>query len=236
MSKLLLYLRSAPFALIVAIISMLVQTPHSFTAFYNTSAIRGSWGIAQALTFAIVIDLAILFYTLRRRQDIAVLAAVVMFVINAYYYYSAWGISWSFAFGCFLAAIIPVSVYYYSEEIDEEKVDDQADRYRAQIENLEDIIRRGKAENKKFLETIHEVEDKHRGALVRVRDLEGDNRVKGEQIDKLNRALHDEREQRKRIQIAPLPAGEPVLNHEQTRKIISTGGTSSEEIDPDKNL
>jgi hypothetical protein len=145
MKNLLTYLRSNSFALLVAILSVAVQSFHSFTAFYNTSSLRGSaWGIAQAVLFAVIIDLAILFYTLRKREDIAKLAALVMVVINAYYYYQAWGLSWTFAFGCFLSLIIPVSVYYYSEEIDDQ--DDNKARLpellqaESEIRKLVDII------------------------------------------------------------------------------------------------
>lgn len=235
MQKLLVYLRSSRFALLVAIVSMLVQTPHSFTAFYNTSAIRDSWGIAQALTFAIVIDLAIIFYTLRKRTDIAVGAALVMFIINAYYYWSAWGISWSFGFGCFLAGIIPISVYFYSEEIEEEGAPDERDeQLRVLWRDQNDLIGRKtdlELTNAKF--------------LARIQDLEGDNRVKGEQINKLNGVIAlltkdsvepvDEKT-RARVRVSDLPAD----NHVQdASKVLTfpptrTGGTSVEETDPDR--
>lgn len=118
-------IKSNQFALIVAILSVVVQSFHSYTAFYNTSSLQGSlWGIAQAVLFAAVIDMAILFYTVRGRKDIALYAAAAMVMINAYYYYQHLGLSFQFAFGVFLALIIPVSVYFYSEEIkDEDGVD-----------------------------------------------------------------------------------------------------------------
>ena len=131
--KLLTYLRSNQFAITIAILSVLVQSFHSFTAFYNTSALKGAWGIAQAVLFAIVIDLAILFYTVRRRRDIALYAAVAMVTINAYYYYQHLGITFEFIFGCFLSLIIPVSVYFYSEEI---KEDETASSLLDQVANL----------------------------------------------------------------------------------------------------
>lgn len=119
--KVLTYLRSNQFAIMIAILSVLVQSFHSFTAFYNTSALKDGWGIAQAILFAVVIDLAILFYTVRGRRDIALYAAVAMVTINAYYYYQHLGITFEFIFGCFLSLIIPVSVYFYSEEIKEDE-------------------------------------------------------------------------------------------------------------------
>lgn len=115
--NLLKHLRSNQFAIIVAILSVIVQSFHSFTAFYATSSLQNGWGIAQAVLFSIVIDLAILFYTVRGRSDIAMYAAVAMVTINVYYYYDHLGLNLQFIFGCFLSLIIPISVYFYSEEI-----------------------------------------------------------------------------------------------------------------------
>lgn len=124
-------IKSSTFALCVAILSVLLQSFHSYTAFYNMSSLKGSiWGISQAILFAIVIDLAILFYTVRNKTTIALWAAVMMFIINAYYYFQYWGFAPQLYFGCFLAAIIPASVYFYSEEIKEEITPTQMDEIR----------------------------------------------------------------------------------------------------------
>lgn len=124
-NRLLSFLRSNNFALTIAILSVIVQSFHSYTAFYNTSTLKGTaWGMAQAVLFAVIIDLAILFYTVRRRTDIARLAALVMVIINSYYYYQSLGISFEFIFGVFLSLIIPVSVYFYSEEIGKEEIEE----------------------------------------------------------------------------------------------------------------
>lgn len=143
-TKLLTFLRSNNFALSIAILSVIVQSFHSFTAFYNTSSLHNAWGIAQAVLFAIIIDLAIIFYTLRNRTDIAKIAALAMVIINAYYYYQHLGVTTEFIFGVFLSLIIPVSVYFYSEEIrleesgfrgNEESFADAMDReYKMRIE------------------------------------------------------------------------------------------------------
>lgn len=117
--SLLSILKSNDFAIWIAILSVIVQSFHSYTAFYNTSSLKGtSWGMGQAVLFSIVIDSAILFYTVRNRKDIALWAAVIMSIINVYYYYQHLGLlSLEFYFGCFLSLIIPTSVYFYSEEI-----------------------------------------------------------------------------------------------------------------------
>jgi acyl-CoA synthetase (AMP-forming)/AMP-acid ligase II len=125
-NKTIKYLRSSKFAVLIAILSVLVQSFHSFKAFYDTSSLRDSlWGISQAVLFAIVVDMAILFYTLRKRTDIARYAAVAMVMINCYYYYVTWGFTLEFWFGCFLSLIIPVSVYFYSEELPLEETSEE---------------------------------------------------------------------------------------------------------------
>ena len=114
-------LRSNEFAVVVAILSVLVQSFHSYYAFYNVSTLRGTgWGVAQAVLFAIVFDLAILFYTVRNKRDVVLGAAFFLVMINVYYYYQHLGFTFEFIFGCFLSVIIPVTQYYYSEEIREE--------------------------------------------------------------------------------------------------------------------
>lgn len=113
-------LRSTNFALGIAILSVIVQSFHSFTAFYNVSSLRGTaWGVAQAVCFAIIIDLAILFYTVRKNVKVTWMAGFIMVLINCYYYYSHLGISFDLILGGLLSLVIPVSVYFYSEEIEE---------------------------------------------------------------------------------------------------------------------
>jgi len=164
--KLIKFLRSNMFAVIIAILSVIVQSFHSFTAFYNTSALQNAWGIAQAVTFAVVMDLAILFYTVRRRTDIALYAAAAMVTINAYYYYTHWGLTFTFIFGCFLSLIIPVSVYFYSEEIKDETGPDALDALKAQVKVMAErnvLLAKDREEHevriKSLLETIAEGKD-----------------------------------------------------------------------------
>lgn len=167
-------IKSNQFALYVAILSVIVQSFHSYTAFYNTSSLQGTiWGVLQAIGFAAVVDLAILFYTVRGRRDIALLAAFAMVVINAYYYYQHWHFAFEFWFGLFLALIIPASVYFYSEEIE----DDEVDTKDIMIKEHKDIIARGREENKKLISQAHEYEQhlalqlKNVDEAIRLRDL-----------------------------------------------------------------
>lgn len=161
-------IKSSEFAVWIAILSVVVQSFHSYTAFYNTSSLQGStWGVAQAVLFSVVIDLAILFYTVRNRRDVASYAALCMVVINAYYYYQHLGLSFSFGFGVFLSLLIPVSVYYYSEEINKDtEYPSIADAYK--IEALEGQIERLKSDIMQAREKRGEYYD----AVVKVSNLQ----------------------------------------------------------------
>ncbi len=167
-------IKSNQFALWVAILSVVVQSFHSYTAFYNTSSLQGtSWGVAQAILFSVVIDLAILFYTVRNRKDIAIWAALVMVVINSYYYWQHWGASFEFIFGVFLSLIIPTSVYFYSEEIkDEEEIGNEllaAQVYKnEQLEFQSDHLQ---IANKKLHEALDKMQAEY-NEMVRLRQSE----------------------------------------------------------------
>lgn len=155
-------LRSNNFAITVAILSVLLQSFHTFTAFRNTSNIQGVAGIIEACLAAIVVDLAILFYTVRGREDVSRIAAITMVIINVYFYWVQWGFTSSFYFGCFLSLIIPVSVYYYSEEINEEQEDEGPQNQsilEIEIKNLRSIITNGKAENSRQRDELEELRE-----------------------------------------------------------------------------
>lgn len=120
-------LKSNEFALTVAILSVIVQSFHSYSVFYSVSSLRGTgWGMAQAALFAIVFDLAILFYTVRNRKDVVLGASVLMFIMNGYYYWVGDLALLQLIFGLFLAIVIPMTQYYYAEEIVEDVVDPTA--------------------------------------------------------------------------------------------------------------
>jgi len=113
------YIKSNDFALIVAMASVLLQSGHTYHAFLSAETLTPNWvDYTFSVLAAIVIDFAILFYTLRNRKDIAVGAMIAMMAINGYHY---WIIHEAFTIrffaGVAFSMIIPISVYFYSEEI-----------------------------------------------------------------------------------------------------------------------
>lgn len=180
--KLLHFLRSNTFALSLAIGSILAQSFHSFVAFYNMSSLKGTaWGIVQAVIFAIIVDGAILFYTVRGKKDVVMFASVFLVIINGYYYFNHLGASWELLFAGFLSLLLPVTQYFYSEELvpavseveyendteimlakllEDEKI--KCHDLQLRIRDLDDVIKSGKAENKRFLDLIYEAEKKNK--------------------------------------------------------------------------
>jgi len=114
-------LRSNTFAIWISIASVIVQSFHTFFAFYKISSLNGTvWGIAQAVLFSIIVDAAILFYTVRKNTKVTWMAAFIMVIINLYVYYTHLGLSFDFVLGVLISFVIPVSNYFYSEEIEDE--------------------------------------------------------------------------------------------------------------------
>lgn len=150
-------LKSPTFAIWVAMLSVLVQSFHSFTVFYGVSELKGNaWGIAQAVLFAVIVDLAILFYTVRGNLRVTWMFAFVMVLINAYYYYTHLGFSFAFVMGVLLSFVLPVSVYFYSEEIGDDPESDSEDSEEliSQIETL-------KGENKRMIDLYAGLKGEH---------------------------------------------------------------------------
>jgi hypothetical protein len=214
------FLKSNLFAIIIAILSVIVQSFHSYIAFYNTSSLKGSaWGVAQAVLFSLVIDSAILFYTVRNKKNVALGFSIAMILINTYYYFQHLGISFEFAFGVFLSLIIPISVYFYSEEIHEEPTEKSNDTTRADamIAELQAVIRSGKKDNERLSARIDQEKDGRIAAqdeVLRLKSIIAKNAPTLEEIEEI------------------LPNDKTLIGVEDVRplgQITSTGGPHYDE-------
>lgn len=115
-------LKSNEFALLVAILSVATQAPHTYFVMYSISnpGMYEILRVTQAVLAAIVIDMALLFYTVRNRKDIALVFAGMQIAVNFFYYYKNLGFTENLIAGIIMSIMLPVSVYYYSEEIKED--------------------------------------------------------------------------------------------------------------------
>jgi len=168
------FLRSNTFAIWIAVFSVIVQSFHSFYAFYKISSLNGTgWGIAQAVLFALIVDCAVLFYTVRKNTKVTWMFAFVMVLINLYVYYTHLHLTFDFILGALISFVIPVSNYFYSEEIDDEsghskeftELQKLADVMHEEITQLQN---EAVAESKKSIKYITELRDeiKKRDAFI----------------------------------------------------------------------
>jgi hypothetical protein len=222
------FLKSNEFAITVAILSVLVQSFHSYTAFYNMSSLKGTIaGIIQAVLFAIVVDLAILFYTVRGKKDVVLFASVFLFVINGYYYFSHWGFSFELIFAAFLSLLVPITQYFYSEAIlDEETQDIKIDnmdvrQWKLAYNETDQILNKTKTERDEYIKILRDAEKKNHElsgsyfAAVEQRDaLRNSNSVLSEAV---GRHLAENHEVKKRL--GDLPQGAVIDLQAEGKKI-----------------
>lgn len=173
-------LRSNTFAIYIAIASVIVQSFHSFYAFYKISSLNGTgWGIAQAVLFAIIVDAAVLFYTVRKNTKVTWMAAFIMVLINLYVYWVHLGLTFDFALGVLIAFVIPVSNYFYSEEIEVDDPDSVTDfQLRNMVEKL-DVEKR----------ELSRISDK---LNIRLKNTEADLNIEKEKSTKYITELREE--------------------------------------------
>ncbi len=112
------FLKSDNFALLMAICSVLALAPNTYFVFFKLSVLPPIFREIQALFFCTIISGAILFYTIRKNIEVARNFAIFEFGISACYYIISLGFSWYLvpAFG--IAAVMPMSIYFYSFEIE----------------------------------------------------------------------------------------------------------------------
>lgn len=127
--KILNFLRSKKFGLWLAIITVLVQAAHSTYVFLSLSSFGELWALIHSAVMAIVISGAILFFTLRKKITLAIFFAAFESAINIAYYVKyiivenqSW---WLLAIALPVAVVLPLTLYYYSEELTEEDIEEK---------------------------------------------------------------------------------------------------------------
>jgi hypothetical protein len=110
-------LKTNEFALLIALASVLVQSPNSKAVFLSISTYTGTLAELQAWGFALILDIAILYYTVKNRKDVALFFAVIQVCMNLLYYWNGLEFSKPFLTALVISVCLPVSVYFYSEEI-----------------------------------------------------------------------------------------------------------------------
>jgi hypothetical protein len=118
--NLLKFLQSNDFALYLAIASVIFLAPNTYFVFHSFSQLAPIFKEIQAGGVCSILSGAILFYTLRKNYDMAKYFCWFEVFISCYYYITLVGWDWNIlpAFG--FATVLPLSVFYYSKEIESE--------------------------------------------------------------------------------------------------------------------
>lgn len=116
-NKLLEFLKSNAFILYVAIFTVVFQAPNTYYVYHSFSVFSSPYREIAAAGVATIVSASIMIYTLRKNFFVAKCYSVFEVGIAFYYYIDTIGWDWGLipAFG--ISLIIPISVYYYTKEI-----------------------------------------------------------------------------------------------------------------------
>jgi hypothetical protein len=117
-NRLLEFLRSTPFVLYVAIFSVLFLAPNTYYVFYKFCVFNSPFRELASLGVSIIVASSVMIYTLRKNFRMAKFYSLFEVAISAYYYSYTIGTDWDLLPAFCFTLILPISVYYYTLEID----------------------------------------------------------------------------------------------------------------------
>ena len=104
---------------ITIIAALLTQVSHAAEVFYLLSK-QGVFDKIMSWVFAISLELSIYIFTLFGKKRIAIFFGVISCLINLLVYWFEVGFSQEFVGMLIISPIIPITIYFYSELINEE--------------------------------------------------------------------------------------------------------------------
>ena len=117
--KLLEFLRSNKFILYVALFTVLALAPTTYFVFYSFSIFISPFREIASGAVACIVASSIMIYTLRKNYKVALYYSWFEVSISAYYYIAmVVGWDWALIPALSFTIMLPISVYYYSKEID----------------------------------------------------------------------------------------------------------------------
>lgn len=117
--KLLNFLRSNRFILYVAIFTVIFLAPNTYYVFYSFSVFASPYREIASGGVAAIVAASIMIYTLRKNYTVAQYYSWFEISISAYYYIRmVVGWDWGLVPALSFTLMLPISVYYYTKEID----------------------------------------------------------------------------------------------------------------------
>lgn len=112
------FIRSNRFMLYVAMFTVLFLAPNTYFMFHLLSRFIFPFREIVSAGVALIVASAIMIYTLRKNEQVALYFSLFEVVISGYYYVDLIGLDWALIpAGCF-TIMLPISVYFYTLEID----------------------------------------------------------------------------------------------------------------------
>lgn len=104
----------------VIVLALLTQVTHAAWVFGQISQTSGGWyDDLLSYVFAISLELSIFIFTIFGKKKTATFFAVVSTLLNILYYWFRVSFSFEFCAMLVISPIIPTTIWYYSELIDE---------------------------------------------------------------------------------------------------------------------
>lgn len=114
------FIRSNRFILYVAIFTVIFLAPNTYYVFYSFSVFISPYREIASGGVAIIVAASIMIYTLRKNFEVARYYSMFEVSISAYYYITMIGWDWGLIPALSFTIMLPVSVFYYTKEIDVE--------------------------------------------------------------------------------------------------------------------
>ncbi len=117
--KLYKYLKSNKFILYVAMFTVLSLAPTSYFVLYSFSAFISPYRELSSASGALIIASAIMIFTVRKNVKMAMFFSCFEMIFGYFYYiYMVVGWDWPLIPALAYATVMPLSVYYYTSEIE----------------------------------------------------------------------------------------------------------------------
>jgi hypothetical protein len=105
---------------IVIILALITQVTHAAWVFGEISQSKTEWyDTILSYIFAISLELSIYIFTIFSKKKVATFFAVISTMLNLLYYWFEVAFSFQFVAMLVISPIIPVTIWYYSELLDE---------------------------------------------------------------------------------------------------------------------
>ncbi len=112
------FIRSNKFILYVAIFTVIALSPTTYFVFYSFSIFISPYREIASATVAVIVAASIMIYTLRNNFKVARYYSLFEISISAYYYITMIGWDWALIPAMSFTLMLPISVFYYTKEID----------------------------------------------------------------------------------------------------------------------